>query len=54
MIFQKMEAKPFNEQYESPIAKVFAIEIRGIICGSEDNEDNVENGGIETGTPDEI
>ena len=48
MIFQKMEAKPFNEQYESPIAKVFAIEIEGIICGS------VDNGGIEDGIPDEI
>ena len=48
MIFQKMEAKPFNEQYESPIAKVFAIEIKGIIC------DSVENGGIEEGIPDEI
>lgn len=48
MIFQKMEAKPFNEQYESPIAKVFAIEIEGNICGS------VDNGGIEEGIPDEI
>ena len=49
MIFQKMEAKPFNEQYESPIAKMFAIEIEGNICGSK-----VDNGGIEEGIPDEI
>jgi hypothetical protein len=43
-----MEAKPFNEQYESPIVKVSAIEIEGIICGS------VYNGVIEDGIPDEI
>lgn len=43
-----MEAKPFNEQYEAPIAKMFAIEFEGIICGS------VDNGGIEGGIPDEI
>ena len=48
MIFQKMEARLFNEQYEAPIVEMFAIEIEGIICGS------VDNGGIEDGIPDEI
>ena len=48
MIFQKMEARLFNEQYEAPIVEMFAIEIEGIIC------DSVDNGGIEDGIPDEI
>ena len=43
-----MEAKPFNEQYETPVARVFVIEIESVICGS------VYNGGIENGIPDEI
>ena len=43
-----MEAKSFNEQYERPIAKVFAIEIEGVLCESPGN------GGIEGGIPEEI